>query len=253
MTKKNETKNAEAAEEQPTKTEPVATVETPDTTTTAGDDVERPADIPADIPADEPKDGQGVESVTVIVIAHQETRGYLACKSVEKYLHGVDCDVHLVSDEHLRENLVETLKEHLPYIKTERIILMTENMVILNPITLGDIAVVKAKAVGTVLDFNTGMPVLMHKSALQALISEAVEAGRLDIDVVNTYFGGTLPEGFRPLVLGEWKKDPWLLPVVSQSPSVDAIAKYAEWKKFAVISDVSWSDDVVYFLKQRLE
>lgn len=224
-------------------TEPVETPEAPDTQSETRTDVERPTDAPSD--------GEGCEGVTVIIVAGNNAHGALMAYSVQKNLTGVDADIHLVTEENLRDTLVETLAEHMPHVKTERIILMTDGMVILNPVTLGDIACVKAKKVGEVLDFSTNIPVLMHKSALNTLLSEAAESGLDHIDVIDSYFKGTLPEGFSPVILGEWKSDPWLLPAVTRNPSIEAVGKYAKWKKFMHISPDSWSDDLVKYLKDR--
>ena len=231
--KKNESKSKT--------TESVETPETPDTQSETRTEVERPADTPTD--------GEGCEGVTVIIAAI--AYGALMAQSVKKNLTGVDADIHLVTEENLRDTLVETLTEHMPHVKTERIILMTDGMMILNPVTLGDIACVKAKKVGEVLNFSTNTPVLMHKSALSALLSEAAESGLDHIDVIDSYFKGTLHEGFSPVILGEWKSDPWLLPAVTKNPSIEAVGKYAKWKKFMHISPDSWSDDLVKYLEDR--
>ena len=231
--KKNESKSKT--------TESVETPETPDTQSETRTEVERPADTPTD--------GEGCEGVTVIIAAI--AYGALMAQSVKKNLTGVDADIHLVTEENLRDTLVETLTEHMPHVKTERIILMTDGMMILNPVTLGDIACVKAKKVGGVLNFSTNTPVLMHKSALSALLSEAAESGLDHIDVIDSYFKGTLHEGFSPVILGEWKSDPWLLPAVTKNPSIEAVGKYAKWKKFMHISPDSWSDDLVKYLEDR--
>ena len=231
--KKNESKSKT--------TESVETPETPDTQSETRTEVERPADTPTD--------GEGCEGVTVIIAAI--AYGALMAQSVKKNLTGVDADIHLVTEENLRDTLVETLTEHMPHVKTERIILMTDGMMILNPVTLGDIACVKAKKVGGVFNFSTNTPVLMHKSALSALLSEAAESGLDHIDVIDSYFKGTLHEGFSPVILGEWKSDPWLLPAVTKNPSIEAVGKYAKWKKFMHISPDSWSDDLVKYLEDR--
>ena len=230
---KNESKSETA--------ESVETPETPDTQSETRTDVEKPADTPTD--------GEGCEGVTVIIAAI--AYGALMAQSVQKNLTGVDADIHLVTEENLRDTLAETLAEHMPHVKTERIILMTDGMMILNPVTLGDIACVKAKKVGKVLNFSTNTPVLMHKSALSALLSEAAESGLDHIDVIDSYFKGTLPEGFTPVILGDWKSDPWLLPAVTRNPSIEAVGKYAKWKKFMHISPDSWSDDLVKYLEDR--
>lgn len=241
------TKKSAAAEqrsaEPPENAQQVAAVETPETKPETGADVEGPADAPSD--------GKGCESVTVLIVANNEDYGVLMAHSANKNLIGVDADIHLVTGEHLRNTLIETLAEHMPHIKTERIILMTDGMVILNPITLGDIAVVKAKKVGETLCYNTDLPVQMHLSVLKSLLDKAKESGLDHIDVIDTYFRGTLPEDFKPVVLGEWHSDLWLLPVISKNPSIEALDKYAKWKKFAHVGTDSWSPNLVKYLEDR--
>lgn len=234
----NKKKNEKSSKEQSQDTNPVAASETLNTAPQAGADMEKPA---------KPADGKGCESVTVIIFEPTGFSGTFAARSVKKYLVGVDADIQIVEG----DLSVESLKKAIDYVGTERIILMSFDTLILNPVILGDIIVPKAKKTGDKLDFNTGMPVLMHKSALQSLITEAIVADMPHIDVINTYFRGTLPEGYRPLLLGDWKKDPWQLHVISKNPSIDALREYAEWKKFVHIGPDSWSDDVVAFLEKR--
>lgn len=70
--KEDENKNTEAAAEQPETLESVETVETPDTESAPGDDVQGPSD------------SEGCESVTVVIIAHDERQGNLIGLSVKR-------------------------------------------------------------------------------------------------------------------------------------------------------------------------
>ena len=211
--------------------------------------VEQPSEgnIPACAP---PADGKGCESVTVIVVADNNAHGALMAHSVQRYLTGVDADIRLVTGEDLRDTLVETLAEHLPHVKTERIILMTDGMVMLNPVLLGDIACVKAVKKGDYLDYNTLMPVLMHKSALQQLL-DSIKDEKPHADIVNEYFHGCMPDGFQPVVLRSWREECWLMPVVSKNPNTDALRQWGKRQKFAHIGPESWSDDLVKYLEER--
>lgn len=238
---------AAAPAEQPENTQQVAAVETPETKPEAGADVEGPAGAPSD--------GEGCEGVTVVVIETNPKAAIhakIVARSVKQNLNGVDALVVILS---LEQGM--TVPEVLGRFVNEcagsqdRLILMTDGMVILNPVTLGDIAVVKAKKVGEALNYNTGLPVLMHLSALKALLTEAKEAGLDHIDVVDVYFRGTLPEYFKPVILGEWHSDLWLLPVISKNPSIGAIEKYAQWKKFMHVGPDSWSGGLMKFLEKR--
>ena len=237
----DENKNTEAAAEQPETFEPVETVETPDTESAPGDAVQGPAD------------GEGCESVTVVIIARDENQGNLMGLSVKKNMTGVDADIHLVTGENLRNTLVGTLAEHLPHVGTERMILMTDGMVILNPVVLGDITCPKAFKKGDTLDFNTLMPVLMYKSALQQLIDSLKEEDKPYADIVNEYFGHCMPEGFQPVVLRDvWREENWLMPVASKNPSIDALRQWGKTQKFAYIGPDSWTDEVMKFLEEKI-
>lgn len=246
--KENESKTTEqpaADAGQTENTQSVETVETPDTATGGGTDVERP---------DAPRDGEGCEAVTVIIIASDEKHGELSARSVRQNLVGVDADIHLVTEEHLKDTDVETLLEHLPHVETERIVLMTEGMVILNPVTLHDIAVPKAKYVkianGAVQDYDgVKAPVMYYKSVLQRLLpymKDEMPHG----SIADEYFSRVYP-GILPLNVEGWQSEPFVLPIVSSNPPRAALGEYGRWKKFAWISPQSWTDTVVKFLEER--
>lgn len=201
---------------------------------------------------DTPRDGEGCESVTVVIIAHDERQGELMARSVKKNLTGVDADIHLVTSENLRNTLVETLADHMPHVMTERIILMTDGMVILNPVVMGDIACVKAVRNGDVIDFKTLLPVLMHKSALQQLLDSLKAEEKLYADIANEYFRNCMPDGYQPTVLRPWREENWLMLVTSNAPSSDALRQWGKTQKFAYISPKSWTDNVVKFLEEKL-
>lgn len=241
--KKNESKKSAA--KQPENTQSVETVETPDTQSPSGAAVEGPGND------DAPADGEGCEAVTVVILEHDEQHALLAARSVKKNLLGVDALVVRLEGKDGATDAQMLYRFVTEAIQSERIILMTDGMMILNPVTLGDISVVKAVNRGGVPDYNVQMPVLMHRSALEELLKKALDDDRPYIDVVNEYFHGTLPEDYRPLLLGDWKTDPWVLPVISKNPPVERIKAFAEWKKFAAIGSQSWSDGLVKFLEER--
>lgn len=246
--KKNESKTAKTDQQhvdsEAKGTESVATVETPDTAPATGTAVAGP---------DAPADGEGCESVTVVILSHRPDTCHLSPCSVRKNLTGVDAEILMVPTTGAD---IDALLGCLPQVETERIILMTDSMVILNPVTLGDVQVVKAVKAGTadngsmILNFDTKTPVLMHKSALEPLL-EAMKEDLPYGNVTDTYFKGVLPEGHQPLLMGDWHSDPWLLPAVSRNPSTEALEKYGRWKKFMHVGPDSWSESVVQFLEQR--
>ena len=114
---------------------------------------------------------------------------------------------------------------------------------------MGAIACIKAKRVGDVSDYDTGMPMMMMKSVLEQLLPEMIEHLPHG-SVAAEYFGNAFPT-VRPLPVGDWKTDPWLLPVISKKPNVAVLSQMASWKKFIHIGPDSWSDEVVKFLTER--
>lgn len=226
----NENKTT-AAVEQPESTQPVAAAEAPDTTSQTGTDVAG---------QDVPRDGEGCESVTIVIIARDAKHGWLMARSVMKNLIGVDADIHLVTENNLCDTDIETLQNHLPHIQTDRLIMMTEGMVILNPVTIHDIGLRKSPA--------AKMPTLMYKSVLKPLLQE-MKADLPYADIAETYIRAT-PE-VKPIPVGDWRTDPWLLPVISKNPNIEAVEKFAQWKKFMHVGPDSWSDGLVKFLEER--
>ena len=245
--KKDESKTAHAAAEQPENDQPVATVETPDGQPGQGAEVEGPDDAP--------HDDEGCEAVVVVIVESDEQRALLAAASVKKNLVGVDALVVRLGMKDgctLLQALYRLLTEGT---RQERIVLMTDQMLLLNPVTLSDIGVLKAVKVGTseqgddILDYNVRMPQLMHRSVLLPMLKEAVELYP-HTDISDAYTPGAYP-AVRPLTVGDWHSDPWLLPVVSENPPLAAIAAFARWKKFAYVSAQSWRKALLKFFEDR--
>lgn len=233
MAKKNETEKSAAAAEQPEKTQSVETAETRDTDTSTA-----------------PADGEGCEAVTIVIIARDDKHAELMAQSVKKNLTGVDADIHAVTGENLRDTDVETLLEHLPHVKTERIILMTDGMFIMNPVTIYDIGLRKADMITKdIPTYQTRMPMLMHKSVLKPLLEE-MKRDRPYADVMDTY-GSCVNTDVKPLILKPWNTDYWLLPVVSKEPSETTLAQWAARQRFMHVSPQSWGKTVMKFLEKR--
>ena len=134
-------------------------------------------------------------------------------------------------------------------------VLMTDDMVILNPVLLAHIALPKALKVGTneqgddILSFSTHMPQMMHKSVLAPMLKEIVELYP-HTDIFDAY-GHEAFRGVRPIMLPAWNEEMWLLPVVSKNPPIEALKKWAKTQCFAWISPQSWTGTVVKFLEER--
>ena len=238
--KENESKKAEAPQEQPESTQPVESAAAVDTTAEAGADVDRPEDTPAD--------GKGFEGVTVVIIETNEQHALIAAESVKKNLKGVDClVVRLALGElTLPQALLRFINEAS---SAERLVLMTDQMLLLNPVTLADIAVIKGKHKGEVVDYEQRVPVMLHRSVLQDFLPEMM-AEYPHGNLVSLYFEAVHGD-IRPIDPGEWNKSCWLLPIISKNPPIDVVAKWTETQKFLYVSQQSWSDDLVKFLDER--
>jgi len=238
----NESKNP-ATEEQAANVQSVeSTVENPVDIPDAGEAVARPGD-------DDTDDGEGFEAVTVVIVSQDPDTGGLAAESIKANLYGANADIHLVTGENLRETLAKTLIEHLPHVKTERIVLMTDGMVVLSPITLGDISCIKAMQGKQGLTYNTRTPLLLHKSVFADVLN-AIEVSGDPLDPIDTYFKSILPDNFYPVMLKDWREDPWLLPVISKNPPIAEVRKWAAVRKFGHISSQSWSAEIKAFIEE---
>lgn len=250
--KKNESKTtqaAAAAAEQPENTQSVEAAKTPDAQSETGGDMERPDDDTS-AESEQPRDGKGCEAVTVVIIAHDEKHGELIARSVMANLRGADADVHLVSGEHLKETDAETLLAHLPHVETERLIVMTDGMVILNPVTIYEIGCRRGNLTekGVTVGENR-TPKLMHKSVLEKMLPEMI-ATYANFDVALEYDEYARSQ-VAPVIMRPWDQDSWLLPVISKNPPLEALQKWAKTQRFAWIAPHSWTDTVVKFLEER--
>ena len=215
-------------EQQPLEALPMDVIETPDATADTGTTLAGP-----------PHDGEGYEGVTVLIVISNPMHGSLMAASVRQNLLGADADVQFVVQ---KGTLIETVLNSLPDVQTERIILMTEGMFILNPVTIYDIGVWKMPM--------DRMPTLYHKSALTEVLTY-LKGNYPYADIADSYHDMTPNHNIRPLPAGDWHTEPWLLPVISKDPSIEAISKYAEWKKFMHVSPDSWSPSLIAHLKKR--
>lgn len=239
--KENENKNTETPQEQPEGTQSVESAAAADANAGAGTDVDRPEDTPAD--------GKGFEGVTVVIITADARRGTLMALSAKWYLKGVDAEIQLVTGENLRPTLAETLLEHLPYCKSERIVLMTDGMLLLNPVTLADIAVIKGRGGDGIWNYEQRTPVMLHRSVLENFLPAMIDI-HPQANLINLYFGSVHGDIY-PVDTTKWNESCWLLPVVSKYPPIDVVKEWAETQKFLYVSEQSWSDDLVKFLEDR--
>lgn len=197
-----------------------------------------------------PRDGEGCEAVTVVIIARNGQRGALAARSVRQNLLGVDADIQVLTGSALKPTDAETLLEYLPHVETERIILMTDGMIILNPVTIYEIGCRRGEL--TAKGITAGecrTPKLMHRSVLEKMLPAMIR-NFAAFDILLEYDQYARPS-VAPVAMRPWNEDNWLLPVVSKKPSAKALAEWGKTQHFALIYDHAWTEDVVRFLEER--
>ena len=240
--KEDESKNTPTAtEEQPENAQSVATVAAPDDTTPSGGEVERP---------DDPRDGEGCEAVTVVIVETSEPHALIAARSVKQNLVGADVLVaRLAVDPQM--TLIEALLRFVTEVtSSERIILMTDSMLLLNPTTIHEIGCRR----GVLTDKGVALgeertPKLMYRSVLLRLLPY-LKDNYPHASIFLEYDQFARPE-VMPLLMRPWNQDNWLLPVVSKNPPLEALQKWAKTQRFAWIAPQSWTDTVVKFLEER--
>ena len=261
----------EAAAQQPAQTEESA----PD----AGGEIAA-AD---DGPIDENQDPTFVP-VTVLVVATSAANNYLllrhCLRSLQKNLRGVDAQVKVVGAERPDwldceswlsdaagefNHLNELVARALPHVETNRVILMTDRMLLARPVTLADIALLKALPEGNDLptlkvlaeqtkddprwlwNYLTHMPLYAFRKPLMAVLRFLTEIGHEDLHLPTVY-NNLLYSDMLPTLL-DWRTDSWLLPVVSAHPSMERMKSFLVKKKFIWISPNSEGAEVVALLK----
>lgn len=261
----------EAAAQQPAQTEESA----PD----AGGEIAA-AD---DGPIDENQDPTFV-LVTVLVVATSAANNYLllrhCLRSLWKNLRGVDAQVKVVGAERPDwldcnswlsdaagefNHLNELVARALPFVETNRVILMTDRMLLARPVSLADIALLKAMPEGNDLptlkvlaertkdephwlwNYLTHMPLYAFRHQLIGVVRYLIEIGHEDLHLPTVYNNMLYPD-LQPTLL-DWRTDSWLLPVVSAHPSMERMQSFLVKKKFIWISPNSEGAEVVALLK----
>ena len=217
----------------------MAVIETPDTTPGTPDSSLEAAPPPAD--------GEGCESVTVIVAqTHQDHPEYAStvARSMKQNLIGADALV-LIMACNPEMTMVETLQRMLEMVGTERIVLATDDMVILNPTTIYELGC--RRAISSTDKVPT--PMLMHKSALAPLL-DYMKAELPYADVMLEY-DRRVRSAVLPAATHPWNKDNWLLPVVTENPSPEVLRQWAATQRFLFINRPKWPQSVVKFLDER--
>lgn len=239
---KDETKTTAA--EQPENAQSVETVETPDTQSTSGEDLERP---------DTPRDGEGCEAVTVIIAetsADHPEYAKIVARSVKANLVGTDALVVILAfnpELTLAQELLRMLNEA---VGSERIVLMTDHMVLLNPVTLCELGC--RRGVLTPDGVTLGecqTPKLMYRSVLLKMLPAFIET-YANFDVFLEYDEYAHPK-VMPVIMRQWNQDNWLMPVASDNPKPEVLGQWAKTQRFMSIIRTEWPRSVVRFLEER--
>lgn len=236
-----------------------------------------------DGPIDENQDPTFVP-VTVLVVATSAANNYLllrhCLRSLSKNLRGVDAQVKVVGAERPDwlncdswfsdaagefNHLNELVARALPFVETNRVILMTDRMLLARPVSLADIALLKALPEGNDLptlkvlaertkddphwlwNYQTHMPIYAFQHHLIGVLRFLTEIGHEDLHLPTVYYN-LLYSDMLPTLL-DWRTDGWLLPVVSAHPSMERMKSFLIKKKFIWISPNSEGAEVVALLK----
>ena len=237
-----------------------------------------PAD---DGPIDENQDPTFVP-VTVLVVATSAANNFLllrhCLRSLRKNLRGVDAQVKVAGRERPDwidcDTWLATVEGSLSIqittaaisIKTERVIIMTDRMQLARPVSLADIALLKALPEGSnnktvewlygrqgttkhqLWNYDTHMPFYAYRSQLAKIACLMDEEDVLCDAHLPTVYNNLLFPDLQPTLL-DWATDGWLLPVVSAHPSMERMKSFLVKKKFIWISPNSEGAEVVALLK----
>ena len=239
-----------------------------------------PAD---DGPIDEHQDPTLVP-VTVLVVITSPANDFLllrhCLRSLRKNLRGVKAEVKVIGSERPSwidcdswisdaagefNHLNELVARALPFVETNRIILMTDRMLLARPVSLADIALLKAMPEGNDLptmkvlaeltkddprwlwNYQTNMPLYAFRHPLMGVLRYLTDIGQEDLHLPTVY-NNMLFSDMLPTLL-DWATDGWLLPVVSAHPSMERMKSFLVKKKFIWISPNSEGAEVVALLK----
>lgn len=239
-----------------------------------------PAD---DGPIDEHADPTLVP-VTVLVVITSPANDFLllrhCLRSLRKNLRGVKAEVKVIGCERPSwidcdswisdaagefNHLNELVARALPFVETNRVILMTDRMLLARPVSLADVALLKAMPEGNDLptlkvlaeltkddphwlwNYQTNMPLYAFRHPLMGVLRYLTDIGQEDLQLSTVYNNMLFPD-LQPTLL-DWSTDGWLLPVVSAHPSMERMKAFLVKKKFIWISPNSEGAEVVALLK----
>ena len=242
------------------------------------------AEEPAETAKGEMNDDPAAVAVTFLVmLTSADNDCFLlrhCLRSLEKNLRGVNVNVKVVgkekpqwldenswldvADESDTQNWNSLIMRAAPLVEDERIVIMSDRMILLRPVTLADIALLKAEVGANgnqtvqllsdwqgskvkVHNYKTNMPAMFFKSTLVDVLDFVMGSkGVVDFDLPTAYFNLIYSE-LMPVLL-EWTTDSWLLPIISENPDMERVRTYWMKKKFVYFSD-RYGKDIIAWLK----
>ena len=242
------------------------------------------AEEPAETAKGEMNDDPAAVAVTFLVmLTSADNDSFLlrhCLRSLEKNLRGVNVNVKVVgkekpqwldenswldvADESDTQNWNSLIMRAAPLVEDERIVIMSDRMILLRPVTLADIALLKAEVGANgnqtvqllsdwqgskvkVHNYKTNMPAMFFKSTLVDVLDFVMGSkGVVDFDLPTAYFNLIYSE-LMPVLL-EWTTDSWLLPIISENPDMERVRTYWMKKKFVYFSD-RYGKDIIAWLK----
>lgn len=170
-----------------------------------------------------------MEDFKVVVIGDKEDWFSPELVHVPSSLSSVDTD-SIIDDAFQKTTLVEYLSEGF--------ILMMPDTFLLNPLCLSHMSIPKASES---FKYDTGLPFMVNvKNVIRYLIEMPDEPLTMELCQKCSTHG-------RPVVV-DWRKNEWLLPVVSANPNPDKFADLADKRFFMRFSKEGWSE----FLQNQL-
>lgn len=225
--------------------------------------VEQPQVEQPQPPIEEIEDDPTAVKLTILIVCTQIGGELLRyCLRSLQNLRGIDADIKVVGTDkpawlpHEMFIFVESAGS-IPYAEMingalssewNRVVLMTDRIFILNPVTFADIAINKAlperpdknnnavrilKALdfdGRIEDYCTQTPLYAFRSQLQEVLI-AMTGTKIPTTDIATVYCNLMYRDVKPLYLN-WRNDPWIIPIVTEKPSKSVVMDYVKRKKF---------------------
>lgn len=165
-------------------------------------------------------------------------------------------------------NLINALKSAIAAdVLSDEFIFIPKNSFVISPISLADIQIRKQNkqisgkteaGSNTIkllqskkmlyINYSEPMPVCFEKEKMVELFEAFPEIQDMEVDLVSLYFN-YFSDGVTGYPM-DWKTDRFLLPIISENPAKEALAKYIPLKNF--VSVEKWSKENHEMLSQKI-